>query len=152
MGDSALLRPSPIEPTAAQSFDSYLAKRLWSLSFMALSANVCYNMLINLVSNPARSSLLSLEANSSLIFLNHMPKSVLVWSKSLLFALPSISIYIRFWKVAASKSEFPFLRSVVSYFLNSSIAILFWYATSSILTVAFSFSSFVILAKSFSST
>ena len=53
MGDSWLPRDSPpIVPTAAHNFDSYLLNFLWSLSFIALSANVCCKILINLVSKP----------------------------------------------------------------------------------------------------
>lgn len=135
--------PCGMVPIAAQIFDSYLPNFLWSFSFKTLSANVCYRISIRRCSKPYKSSRLSLFPSSSLIFLNHIPKSVLVCSKSLLSAFNSMSALYFYMNASTSK-----LMLVISppplgicmfliIFLSSSISTSHYVALSSVATQAF---------------
>lgn len=71
------------------SLFSFLNILAWSLSFRLLSANELDRISMSRCSNPYSSSLFSLRSSSSFIFLNHIPKSFRVYSRSSLSALES---------------------------------------------------------------
>jgi hypothetical protein len=73
------------------SLFSFLNILAWSLSFKLLSANELDRISMSRCSNPCSSSLFSLRSSSSFIFLNHIPKSFRVYSRSSLSALESMN-------------------------------------------------------------